>query len=372
MDQLRIGIIGYGMRGYIGQYWHQFEGRSVVTAVADLDDAQLVKAQEAFGADVFVTKDYHELLKRDDVDAVAILSPDYLHIEHVLAALEANKHIYLEKPMAIHIEDCQTIIEAWQKTDVKLMIGFNMRYMSMYQTMKYYIDQGFIGDVKAIWVRHFVGFGGRYYYQDWHRNAKYTNSLLLQKASHDIDVIHMLAGSYTKRVSAFGSLDFYNDEANFQADKLVHNEEAEIDVEDNNVLIMDLANGVKAAYLQNHFTPEYSRNYTVIGTKGRIENDDINQKIFIKTRQTDSLHDQSDLEIQMKETTGSHGGADPQICQAFVEYVLDDKEPRASVADGMMSVVVGVKATESVRSNGQVFDLSEYLQYLQDTFQSKD
>lgn len=366
MKQLRMGLIGYGMRSYIGRYWHQPQGRSIITAVADTDEKQLDKAKEEIDADVFVTTDYHELLKRDDVDAVVILTPDYLHIEHVLAALDAGKHIYLEKPMAIHIEDCQTIIEAWKKTDVKLMIGFNMRYMSMYKTMKYYIDKGFIGDVKAIWVRHFVGFGGKYYYQDWHRNSEYTNSLLLQKASHDIDVIHMLADSYTKRVSAFGSLDFYDNEDHFKADRLEHNEEADINVEDNNVLIMDLENGVKAAYLQNHFTPEYSRNYTVIGTKGRIENDDINDKIYIKSRHTDDLLDQSDIEIQMKATKGSHGGADPQICDAFVEYVLDGKEPNASLADGMMSVVVGVKATESVRSNGLVCDLTEYIDYLKE------
>ena len=72
-----------------------------------------------------------------------------------------------------------------KKSGKHLMIGFNMRYMSMYQTMKEIINSGVIGDIKAVWVRHFVGLGGYFYYHDWHGTAENTTSLLLQKASHD-------------------------------------------------------------------------------------------------------------------------------------------------------------------------------------------
>lgn len=232
------------------------------------------------------------------------------------------------------------------------MIGFNMRYMPMYETMKAYIDSGIIGDVKAVWVRHFVGYGGIFYFQDWHRNQKGTHSLLLQKASHDIDVIHMLTGSYVKKVSAFGSLDFYNQPENFQADGLKVQSEWDIDVEDNNVMIMELENGIKASYLQCHFTPDYSRNYCVIGTKGRMENDDVNGLIRIKTRNTNSLHDQSDLIIEMKPTKGRHAGGDQRIVDGFLDYLQKDIEPKATPLDGRMSVAVGVKATESLRKGG--------------------
>lgn len=355
MKQLRIGVIGVGFRYGITRYFHKPERDSIITAVAELNDEAIQKFKETVGEEgIFFTKDYHEMLQRDDVDAVVVLTEDYKHRDHAIDVLKAGKDLYLEKPMGITIEECDEIIEVWKNSGQKMMIGFNMRYMPMYETMKHYIDEGFIGEVKAIWVRHFVGMGGIFYYQDWHRNSKYTNSLMLQKASHDIDVIHMLSGSYVKKVSAFGSLDFYNDPNNFEADGLVHQETEDIDVEDNNVMIMELENGVKASYLQNHFTPDYSRNYVIIGTKGRMENDDVNDKIIIKTRNTDALTDKSDIEIQMKKTDGGHAGGDVRITQAFIDYVLHDQEPKASPYDGRMSVAVGVKATESIRSGGEL------------------
>lgn len=361
MEKLRVGVIGYGLRGHLAKHWHQPEegGRSVITAFSELDEALIDKFKAEITADCFITKDYHELLAREDVDAVAILTEDWKHHQHALDAFKAGKHVFLEKPMAISIEDCDDIINTWQATDLKLMIGFNMRYMPMFQTMKQYIDQGAIGEVKAIWCRHFVGRGGRYYYQDWHRNSKYTNSLLLQKGSHDIDVIHMLGNSYTKKVSAFGSLDFYNDRKNFEADGLKDEWDIPIDVEDNNVLIMELENGIKASYLQCHFTPDYHRNYVVIGTKGRMENSMPDNTITIKSRNTAALHDQSDVVIQMKPTVGVHSGGDVRIATSFVNYILDGKLPDVTPHDGRMSVAVGCQATDILRRGGGMAEIPE-------------
>ena len=361
MEKLRLGVIGNGLRGNLSRYWHQpeKEGRSVITGFAELNDEAMAKFKREITDEIFFTDNYKDLLTRDDVDAIVVLTEDYKHKDHAIEALRAGKDVYLEKPMAITIEDCDEIIREWKKSGQKLMIGFNMRFMPMYQTMKKVIDDGVIGDVKAIWVRHFVGMGGIFYYQDWHRNSKYTNSLLLQKASHDIDVIHMLSDSYVKKVSAFGSLDFYGDPENFEADGLEHQTDVEIDVEDNSVLIMELENGIKASYLQNHFTPDYQRNYTVIGTKGRMENDEVNETITIKTRNTDSLEDKSDIVIKMKPTEGVHAGGDLRITESFIDYILNDKVPHVTPYDGRMSVAVGVKATDSIRSGGVMQEIPE-------------
>lgn len=357
-QQLRLGVIGYGLRGNLAQVFHQPEGRSVITALAELSQAKFDKFRQQVTENCYFTTNWRELLSREDVDAIIVLTEDYKHAEMAIEIMQAGKDVYLEKPMAISIEDCDKIIEVWRQTGRKLMIGFNMRYMPMYQTMKWYIDQGFIGEVKAIWMRHFVGTGGYFYYQDWHRNSKYTHSLLLQKASHDIDVIHMLANSYTKKVSALGSLQFYNQPENFAASSLKNEVDEAIDVEDNNTMIMELENGVIATYMQCHFTPEYSRNYTIIGTKGRIENDDLNDTITIKTRNTDELLNKSDLVIKMKpQDVYGHDGSDSKIADAFIDYIFYDKKPNASPLDGRMSVAVGVKATESLRSGGGILTI---------------
>ncbi|MEK5444056.1 MULTISPECIES: Gfo/Idh/MocA family oxidoreductase [unclassified Fredinandcohnia] len=376
MEQVRIGIIGAGLRSGIAKYFHNPNGKSVVVGAADISFEKLKAFQEKINESAYITTDYKELIKRDDIDAIVVLSPDYLHEEHAIAALEAGKHVYCEKPLAITVEGCDRIIETAKKCGKHLMVGFNMRYMSMYQTMKGIVDSGVIGELKAVWVRHFVGLGGYYYYHDWHGTSQNTTSLLLQKGSHDLDVIHWITGKYTKKVSAMGGLDYYGgDKPNHLTCPTCTEKDTcpeaslhtltqcafrkEIDVEDNNMLIMELEGGIKASYLQCHFTPDYSRNYTFIGTKGRVENDDVGGKVYVKTRKSGSWHEYSNVTYDMKKEQGSHGGADPKICKDFIELVLNNKQPLTTPFAGRMSVAVGCAATESIRSGGKVVEISK-------------
>ncbi|WP_208993230.1 Gfo/Idh/MocA family protein [Dolosigranulum pigrum] len=133
MMQLRLGIVGLGFRSPLVKHWHQPDGDSIITAVADLNQEAIDTFKETIAADVYATNNFQELLERDDVDAVVILTEDYKHKEHALQVLAAGKHLYLDKPMAISIEDCDEIYRAWQASGQKMMIGFNMRYMPMYQ-----------------------------------------------------------------------------------------------------------------------------------------------------------------------------------------------------------------------------------------------
>ena len=88
----------------------------------------------------FVTDDYRELLARPDLDAIGVFSPDYVHEEHAVAALQAGKHVYLEKPMAISIASCDRILKAWRKSGTRLMMGFNMRYMPIVARAKQLVE----------------------------------------------------------------------------------------------------------------------------------------------------------------------------------------------------------------------------------------
>ncbi|MDF2714051.1 MAG: oxidoreductase [Paenibacillus sp.] len=376
MNQIRIGVIGLGWRSGVVRYWHQPEGKSIVVAGADIDPIRLDKFRERINPEAYTTLDYREMIEQPDIDAIVITSPDHCHEEHAVAALRAGKHVYCEKPLHITVDGCDRILEAWQQSGKHFMIGFNMRYMNMYRTMKEIIDAGDIGEVKSVWVRHFVGLGSDYYYHSWHASSNNTTSLLLQKASHDIDIIHWLTGKYTQKVTAFGSLDYFGgNKANDLtcpecAEKDICPEartgplvkcvfREEVDVEDNSMVLMELEGGVKASYMQCHFTPDYQRSYTVIGTEGRIENSEAENRVYVKSRRSNTWRDMSDRVYDIKKSEGSHNGADPNICNDFIELVLNGKEPIAQPLAGRMSVAVGCAAAESMRAGGKIVPIKK-------------
>ena len=139
--ELRIGVIGAGGRGSLSQHAHKPQDGVRLVAAADVNDKALDNFKQKYGDDVFVTKDYRELLSQADVDAVFVTSPDFLHEEHAVAALEAGKDVYLEKPMAITIEGCDKILETAYKNKRKLYLGHNMRHMDFVRKMKELIDR---------------------------------------------------------------------------------------------------------------------------------------------------------------------------------------------------------------------------------------
>ena len=372
-------MIGVGGRGALRMYFHQPKKRAIVVGGTDISLKALADFKKEIGPDVFTTTDYRELLKRKDIEAIVITSPDFTHEEYAIAALKAKKHVYLEKPMAITTEGCDRILKAWKKSGKKLMVGFNMRHMALFKLMKKIIDSGKIGDIKAAWVRHFVGLGGHYYFHDWHGTRKNTYSLLLQKGSHDIDMIHYLTGSYSKKVAAFGSLDFFggNKPNSLRCPKCKIRKKClevdyssmnqccfrkEVDVEDNSEVIMELENGIKATYLQCHFSPEYFRNYTFIGTKGRIENLNDGDTVILKLRKNyKDMENKGVKEIvyKVKKEKGSHGGADAHIVEDFLDYILKNKKPVSTALAGRMSVAVGCTATDSLRGGGKMLHLKK-------------
>jgi predicted dehydrogenase len=372
--ELRIGVIGAGGRGGLAGHAHRPEEGVRLVAGADVVPAALQRFKERYGPDVLVTADYRELLARDDVGAVFVTSPDYLHEEHAVAALEAGKAVYLEKPMAITIEGCDRILRTAFERGLKLYLGHNMRHMTVIQKMKELVDTGAIGQVRTGWCRHFVSYGCDAYFKDWHAERSKATSLLLQKGAHDIDVLHWLCGGYTQRTVAFGNLTVYNTITDRHApgergDASWHVENWPplsqkglnpiIDVEDLSMMLMELDNGVLCSYQQCHYAPDGWRNYTIIGTEGRIENigDGPGHCVVRLWNRRVGFNPWGDEQFFIPQVSGSHGGADPAIVAEFVRYVREGGKVHTSPVAARNSVAAGVKAAESLRSGGRPMDI---------------
>ena len=372
-DDLRIGVIGYGLRRSLAHAAHRPGRGSAVTAVADTDPSVLAGALERFeGAE---GHDGHRaLLDDENVDAVVIATPDDTHEELACAALRAGRPVFLEKPLGITVEQCDTILRTAYETGTRLYVGHNMRHMGVVRTMRDIIARGDIGEPKTVWVRHFVSYGGDYYFKDWHAERARTTGLLLQKGAHDLDVVHWLAGGYTSRVNALGDLMVHGDLPRrepgtprpeswlreFEWPPTARKDlNHVVDIEDVSVMNMRLDNGVIATYQQCHFAPDYFRNYTVIGTEGRLENfgDRPGDEVRVwNTGPTDYRAD-ADIVHRVPEATGTHGGADERMIGEFCRFVRDGGTTDTSPVAARMSVAAGVMATRSLREDGAPYDV---------------
>jgi predicted dehydrogenase len=364
---LNIGVIGVAGRGGLAGHAHKPDDGVRLMAGADPQQTFLDTFSETYKPD-FVTTDYRELLARDDVDAVFICSPDYCHEEQAVAALEAGKVVYLEKPMAITTAGCDRILKVAYNRKAKLFLGHNMRHMPFVLKMKELIDRGDIGEVKAGWCRHFVGSGGDFYFKDWHADRTNSTGLLLQKGAHDIDVLHWLCGGYSQRVSAMGGLTVYGDIADkdpnpkpAKRDRSMDNWpplslkglNPIVDVEDISMMLMQLDNGVFCSYQQCHYTPDYWRNYTIIGTEGRIENfgnggDGTVVRLWDKRC---IYKPEADAEFRTPATHGGHGGSDPAIVDEFIRFARGEAKATTSPVAARYSVAAGCAATECLRDS---------------------
>lgn len=373
-EELRIGVIGVHGRGGLAAHAHQPEQGVRLVAGADPQQTFLDAFSEKYKPD-FVTQDYRELLARDDLDAVFICSPDNFHEEQAVAALEAGKAVYLEKPMAITTAGCDRILRAAHKSKTKLYLGHNMRHMPFVLKMKELIDQGRIGEVKAGWCRHFVGWGGDFYFKDWHADRRNSTGLLLQKGAHDIDVLHWLCGGYSTCVTAMGELSVYGDIKDCDPDPEPSKRDWKqenwpplslkglnpvVDVEDISMMLMRLDNGVHCSYQQCHYTPDYWRNYTIIGTEGRIENfgNGEDGTVVRLWNQKAGYKPEADEEFPALATDGGHGGADPAIVNEFIQFVRGETKPTTSPVAARYSVAAGCAATDCIRNASHTTEVS--------------
>jgi myo-inositol 2-dehydrogenase/D-chiro-inositol 1-dehydrogenase len=190
---LKIGVIGTGAIGreHIRRITNNLSGGEIV-AVTDVNEVSARSAVEQFNLDAVVYPDDKALVADQNVDAVFVTSWGPAHEQSVLAALEAGKYVFCEKPLATTAEGCMKIVEAEMKHGKRLVqVGFMRRYDSGYVQLKQAIDSNYIGDPLMI--------------RCVHRNPdvgeNYTTDMAIHDTLiHEIDVLHWLINDDYKSV----------------------------------------------------------------------------------------------------------------------------------------------------------------------------
>ncbi|MHB9070852.1 MAG: Gfo/Idh/MocA family protein [Sedimentisphaerales bacterium] len=391
-NPVNVVIVGAGARA-IAFCNHIAENprQATLKAIVDLNIEKARTLNDHYRLGALVQQSYDELLLRNDIDAVMISTPDFAHVAAACAAIEANKHVYLEKPLATTLEDCDKIIEAVSKAKAICYLGFNMRHSPMYERVHQLVVDGVLGKVTTIEANEWY-YGGKSYFRRWNRLTKFGGGLWVTKACHDFDILTWISGGMPKFVSACSNLSHYkpikgagprcrdcvmrescpdyydiNKPVSYWFDEMWRKLQLKMDQAgpmapdiclfnsdkdtfDNGMVIIEYDNDVRACYTVNVLAARTTRQMRVIGIEAMLEAD-LEHGTIVLTRRHSSETINYDLSECIK---GTHGGGDSNIFTDFFNICRKGGKPRSDVSDGRLAVDIALAARKSSESGSRV------------------
>jgi predicted dehydrogenase len=370
---VRIGVIGCGVR-LRGVLRHLLQsapsGRIQLAAVYDPHPKSRQAVRDELGVTFAEEASEETLVRRADIDWVFIGSWNSQHSRQAILALLAGRHVFCEKPLATNLDDCLAIRAAVEKSGRTFAFGLVLRYSPLYQKVHQIVSSGRLGQLISFEFNETLGFNhGGYIFGNWRRNTKNAGSHLLEKCCHDLDLANWIIGSLPVRVASFGGRDFFCPENAGQVEQIGPNSKGEpaystwadqervspfsdgADIVDNQVAILEYANGVRATFHTNCNAAILERRFYICGTKGALRADAISGIIEVQRIGHNSEPEQIDTGL-----AGGHAGGDDRMGPALAETLLHGKPPLASIDEGIRSSTVAF-AIDRAMAAGQVVDL---------------
>jgi predicted dehydrogenase len=369
-----IGLIGCGGMGrYVAQKVTNRNQRLRIRGLFDPDKRSVEAAQKAFGEDITVYPDYRQLCAAPDIDWVMIASWNCFHKAQTIAAFEAGKHVFCQKPLAITPADCVEMRQAWQKSGRLFNIGFSLRYTPHYRAIHKLIADGVIGQIVSMEFNETLGFNhGGYIMGDWRRLTKYAGTHLLEKCCHDIDLANWMVGARAKRVASFGGLNFFVPKNQKHVRRLGTDSNgrkayhtwiglvgknpftADKDIIDNQVAVIEYENGVRATFHTNCNSGIPERRMYINGTEGTIRADIVAGSIEVAR----IGFNEKPRKVKAS-TRGSHGGGDDVLARELCGSMLRGRIPAVGLDEGLTAAFTCFGIDEAM-NKGVVVEMEKY------------
>ncbi len=200
---MRIGVVGLGFMGATHLRAWQSVGNAELAAVASSDAAKLTGDLSAIAGNLdksgermdfgaasrYRTAD--ELIADPTIDAVDLCTPSFLHADQTVAALEAGKHVLVEKPMATNAADCQRMLDAAASSGKVLVVGHVLRFWPDYVTALRLVRSGSLGKLRSAFLRRKCGAPG---WSAWLQDKSKSGGAVLDLLIHDFDFCRQLVG----------------------------------------------------------------------------------------------------------------------------------------------------------------------------------
>ncbi|MBC8231518.1 Gfo/Idh/MocA family oxidoreductase [bacterium] len=322
---VKIAIVGAG--GIANQHVEAIKGINDANIVAVVD---VIKEKADHLADLCDATAYENMDEcLPQADMVYILTPPSFHKELAIKAIGSGKHVVVEKPIAINIEDAEAMVEAARKAEVKLMTAFNMRFRKGFIRLKKTIQSGKLGEIVNFWSQRLgIGVGPG---TNWRTTKGLLCGMSIESLSHDIDLIRWLLGEITDvRAKIFESrknLPGFDDNAN---------------------IVFSLANG-GIATIHASWSSNLDRNSRgVIGTKGTAIIDgnglwDLTH-FHLKTSDMENeiievINDKLDVKSYREES------------KHFIDCVENNRQPTITGEDGLLALRISHAILTSHREN---------------------
>lgn len=267
MGKVRVAIIGAGGIAHAHIRGLNLCKDAEIAAVCDVvrDRADEVAKQYEIPS---VHADYMEVLKRDDIDAVVICTPNVHHHDIALASIKTGKHVLCEKPLAMNAQEAKEMYETAEKAGIKHMVAFSYHFWPSAKFAKYVIDQGFIGRIFHVVAQYSQGW---LISPDaplvWRLVKSQTGTGVLgDLGSHLVDLVRWFTGLEINAVSA--------DMETFikQRKKPGSDEYGEVDVDDYVAFVAHLSGGARASFVSSRYATgqgNYQR-IEIYGDKGSL------------------------------------------------------------------------------------------------------
>lgn len=336
MERTRLGLVGYGYWGpNLARNFHQLPEAWLV-ACADVEAARLSEVARLYPSIQQTASDARELIENPTLDALVIATPARSHFALVSQALEAGKHVLVEKPLALTSADARALTECARKNKRVLMVGHTFEYNPAVWKIKELLDAGALGELYYAYANR-VNLG----------RVQTDINALWSIAPHDVSILLYLLETMPVSVSARGAT-------------YVHQ-----GIEDVIFALLQFPQNIVGHIHASWLDPSKTRQMTFVGSEKMIVYDDVDPEAKLKIYDK-GVYRRGDAfgEFQLRVRSGDL--YIPKIdlteplkyeCAHFLECIRDNKTPRTDGENGLRVVRVLEAAQQSLEQNGATVTL---------------
>ncbi|MFV1964938.1 MAG: Gfo/Idh/MocA family protein [Pirellulaceae bacterium] len=338
MSEKKLGVAIHGAgsvaRAHV-ESWKKNEDAEIVS-VSSRRRETAQKLIDEMQLDCPVRASFEDVLRDERVDIVNVSGPNHVHAEQGVAAADAGKHILIEKPIVLSMEENRALRDAVARAGVKSVVSFVLRWNPLFEMLKSLLADKTIGDLFYIEVDYWHGISDWYTGWEWAHTKKTGGSAMLLGGCHAMDAMRWFAGDEVVEVSAVGN-----------------NWKGRYEYDANVVAVLKFRNGAigKTSVLFDAEMP-YSFNIDLVGTEGAIRDNRLWSKKILPGQT-----DWAKLPTVMPDSGAvDHHPFDAQI-NHLVDCVRNDCESHCNVADAYHTHEVCIAIDRSIAAGGKPIQL---------------